>query len=204
MDFSPLGLAPLVLPAGVVGTAYSSTLGASGGTAPYSYQLAAGSGLPPGLTLSPTGTLSGTPLYPGLFQVGIAATDSAARTITKPYVVTIDNAAGQARGLGISPASVDVAYVLTGAPRRRPFRSTSLQPAGATRVTASVSGIPGATLSATSGTAPATINLILSGATFGVGTYAGVIARRRAGFHQRLHGHPGGDHRGPRRAAPTR
>ena len=41
--------------------AYSQTLSATGGTAPYSWELVSNSALPAGLTLSETGVLSGTP-----------------------------------------------------------------------------------------------------------------------------------------------
>ncbi len=50
------------LPDAPTGIAYSQTLAATGGGgAPYSWALATGSSLPPGLTLSSTGTISGTP-----------------------------------------------------------------------------------------------------------------------------------------------
>ena len=48
------------LPSGMVGTPYSQTLTASGGTAPYTWSIASG-GLPPGLSLSSGGVLSGAP-----------------------------------------------------------------------------------------------------------------------------------------------
>jgi hypothetical protein len=48
------------LPAGVAGTAYSTTLAVSGSTAPYVWSLAAGS-LPSGLSLSTNGVISGMP-----------------------------------------------------------------------------------------------------------------------------------------------
>lgn len=48
------------LPAGAVGAAYSQTLKADSGTAPYTWTLASGS-LPPGLGLSSGGVISGTP-----------------------------------------------------------------------------------------------------------------------------------------------
>ena len=54
-----LTIAPIYLAVATVGTAYSSQLTASGGTAPYSFSVVAGS-LPAGLTLSSGGLISGT------------------------------------------------------------------------------------------------------------------------------------------------
>jgi hypothetical protein len=48
------------LTGGTVGTAYSQTLTASGGTAPYTWTIVSGT-LPAGLTLSTRGVISGTP-----------------------------------------------------------------------------------------------------------------------------------------------
>ena len=173
--FSPLAVSHWSLPAGVVGTPYSQTLTGSGGTAPYNFQLAAWGSLPPGLLLSTSGTLSGTPLYPGYFKVSIIVNDSASHTLHRNLMLAVDNAAGQAPAIGLGTAAVNVNYVLSGpAPAAVPIQVTSSS--GNQPFTAMVSGIPGATLSATSGTTPATINLILSGITVGVGTRAGVIA----------------------------
>jgi len=52
------------LPGATVGTSYSTTLTASGGSGTKSWTIAAGS-LPAGLSLSPTGVLSGTPTTSG-------------------------------------------------------------------------------------------------------------------------------------------
>ncbi|MBH8559022.1 putative Ig domain-containing protein [Hymenobacter negativus] len=68
-------VAPTSLPGGTRGTAYSQTITASGGTAPYSYAITAGA-LPSGLTLSSTGTLSGTPAASGSFTFTVTATDA--------------------------------------------------------------------------------------------------------------------------------
>ena len=68
-------LTPSSLPAGAIGTAYSQTLSGGGGTAPYSFGLTAGA-LPAGLTLSPTGTLSGTPSVAGASSFTIRSTDA--------------------------------------------------------------------------------------------------------------------------------
>lgn len=57
------------------GGASSFQFQASGGTAPYSYSLAAGS-LPVGVSFSSAGVLSGTPTVPGNYNMTIRATDS--------------------------------------------------------------------------------------------------------------------------------
>jgi hypothetical protein len=80
------------LPTGKVGVPYSTTLQASGGTTPYLW-LVTGGFLPPGLRLDPkTGVLSGRPLKPCSFKVGITVTDSsgpARESLTEQYTITI-------------------------------------------------------------------------------------------------------------------
>ncbi len=68
-------VSPNTLPAATVGQAYSQTLTAFGGTAPYTYIVSSGS-LPAGLSLSPGGVLSGAPTAGGLSNLTITATDS--------------------------------------------------------------------------------------------------------------------------------
>ncbi|WP_295215675.1 putative Ig domain-containing protein [uncultured Brevundimonas sp.] len=75
-------VAPTTLPTGSAGTAYSQSLSASGGTAPYSYAVTAGA-LPTGLTLSAVGLLTGTPTAGGSFTFTVTATDSS--TGSGPY-----------------------------------------------------------------------------------------------------------------------
>jgi len=69
-----------------VGTAYNFTFQASGFPTP-TFAVTSG-GLPPGLTLSPIGVISGTPTSPGSFTAIITATNStgtvATETITMP------------------------------------------------------------------------------------------------------------------------
>ncbi|GAB3385469.1 hypothetical protein GCM10027432_18220 [Lysobacter fragariae] len=89
-----VSLAPAAGPLvdGTIGTAYSQTFTASGGSAPYSYALTAGA-LPAGLTLSATGVLSGTPTEFGAFSFSVTATDSSTGsgpyTTTNAYTLTI-------------------------------------------------------------------------------------------------------------------
>ncbi len=73
-DDVPVTVSPATLPNGTV-AAYSQTLSASGGVAPYSFSVSAGA-LPAGLTLSSGGVLSGTPTAGGTFNFTVTATDS--------------------------------------------------------------------------------------------------------------------------------
>jgi large repetitive protein len=68
-------LSPLTAGSGTVGVAYSRTFTASGGTAPYTFGVTNGA-LPPGLTLTAAGVLSGTPTTSGLFTFTIRGTDA--------------------------------------------------------------------------------------------------------------------------------
>ncbi|MCW2038080.1 uncharacterized protein with beta-barrel porin domain [Xanthomonas arboricola] len=121
-------VAPSALPTATRGTAYSQTLSASGGTAPYTYTLSAGS-LPAGLTLASNGTLSGTATTEGSFTVTVRATDAGNFTGDQAYSLTVAapnlalpasnlpaGTAGQAYTAAISPATGGTApysYALT-------------------------------------------------------------------------------------------
>jgi hypothetical protein len=64
------------LASGVVGTAYSAALQASGGTGSLIWNLASGSSLPAGLSLSAAGAISGTPTAAGTSTFTVKVTDS--------------------------------------------------------------------------------------------------------------------------------
>jgi hypothetical protein len=68
-------VATLAAPNGQLGTAYSLQLQAVGGTAPYTWTLDSGS-LPPGLGISPSGLITGTPTALGSFTFRVKAVDS--------------------------------------------------------------------------------------------------------------------------------
>lgn len=85
-----LALAPEALPGGRVNSAYSASLQAEGGTAPYGFTVTKGD-LPNGLRLAEDGTLSGTPLDPGSFEVTITATDRYGFTGSRDYVIAIED-----------------------------------------------------------------------------------------------------------------
>lgn len=64
------------LPNGTVGTAYSYTFAAAGGTTPYTWALANGTTLPTPLTLSSAGVVSGTPATQGTTSFDVSVTDN--------------------------------------------------------------------------------------------------------------------------------
>lgn len=74
-DDVPVTVSPGTLPNGTVAAAYSQTITASGGAAPYTFAATAGA-LPAGLSLSPAGVLSGTATAGGTFNFTATATDS--------------------------------------------------------------------------------------------------------------------------------
>ena len=79
---------------GTVGTAYSSTITATGGLVPYTFSLAVPGTLPPGLSLASSApnaaTLSGTPTTAGAYSFTVNAHDFlSANTGSRAYTVTI-------------------------------------------------------------------------------------------------------------------
>jgi hypothetical protein len=76
------------LPAGLVGTGYSQAIATGGAVPPYSFSLTLGV-LPPGLSLSSTGILLGTPTASGPFTFTVTATDSGGCTASKVFSLTI-------------------------------------------------------------------------------------------------------------------
>jgi hypothetical protein len=72
-----------------VGTAYTSSLGISGGSSPFTYSISSGS-LPPGLTLnSTTGVISGTPTTPGSYTFTSKVVDSNGITDTTTCTIIV-------------------------------------------------------------------------------------------------------------------
>ena len=76
-------------PSGTVGTAYTDTLTAAGGTTPYTFSVSAGT-LPAGLTLNAsTGVVSGTPTTAGTSSFTVKVTDAKSATATFATSITI-------------------------------------------------------------------------------------------------------------------
>jgi putative Ig domain-containing protein len=74
------------LPSGTINVPYVGVqFGASGGNSPYTFTLASGAILPPGLVFSAGGDLTGTPTAQGTYTFGVTVTDS---TMPTPAVIT--------------------------------------------------------------------------------------------------------------------
>ena len=104
-----IAVAPASLPAATAGAAYSQNLSASGGTAGYTFAVTAGA-LPPGMTLSSAGVLSGTPTAGGDFNFSVRARDSSTGTgapfdATVAYTLTVAKAVQTLTFPAQSPAS---------------------------------------------------------------------------------------------------
>ncbi len=84
----PVQITTTSLPGGQVQTAYSATLAATGGLAPYTWSLFSGL-LPTGLTLQANGTLSGTPTLAGTFPFIVQVRDAAGQTASATFSLNI-------------------------------------------------------------------------------------------------------------------
>lgn len=143
-----------------VGTAYSQSIGETGGTAPFTYTVTSGS-LPPGLTLNSTsGVISGTPTgsSSGQFTFTVTVKDSSSPGLSasQQYTISLQVPVPPLTITTVSPlpnASAGIAYTTsiaaTGGVTPYTFsldQSSALLPAGlsfsATSTSATISGIP--------------------------------------------------------------
>ena len=89
VSYPKLTVTTTSLPGGLVNTPYSSSLGASGGSGSgYSWQVLTGA-LPVGVTLSTSGSLSGTPTATGTSSFTVQVTDSVHNTATQALSIQI-------------------------------------------------------------------------------------------------------------------
>jgi hypothetical protein len=83
-----MAIGPASLPKGKAGHEYTAALTADGGTGPYQWSMTAGS-LPGGLTLSPDGTITGTPDTTGTYKFTVTVTDSSNPALTASKSKTV-------------------------------------------------------------------------------------------------------------------
>ncbi|GAB2573510.1 putative Ig domain-containing protein [Dyella jejuensis] len=107
-------VAPTSLPDGTQTLAYSQQLTAGGGKPAGSYTFAASGSLPPGVTLSSSGLLSGTPTATGTFNFTVTATDSSPSpgpySGSQTYALKVDPDLPQFTTASLNPGTADVNY----------------------------------------------------------------------------------------------
>ena len=91
------------LPNASQSVAYSQALTATGGTSPYSWSVSSGT-LPTGLSLSSSGTLSGTPTVAGAFPFTVAVKDAASASASASLSINVVTAAAPSVSIS-SPAN---------------------------------------------------------------------------------------------------
>ena len=79
---------PTVLPSASDNVAYSATLTATGGVAPYTWSVTAGT-LPPGLVISTGGVISGTPTVTGSYVFSVQVQDSTSLAASQPFSLAV-------------------------------------------------------------------------------------------------------------------
>ncbi|MBL8219510.1 MAG: putative Ig domain-containing protein, partial [Bryobacterales bacterium] len=123
------------LPNGTVGTAYSFTLGARGGTTPYRWRVRDGL-LPDGLAAVDSGVISGTPARSGRFTATVEVTDAAGLTATGEIIINVNAPLlriTSATSLPVATAGVNYSFTAAAAGGTPPYRwSLNGAPAGLT------------------------------------------------------------------------
>jgi hypothetical protein len=147
-------ITPSALASATVGSAYSAPLNAVGGSAPYLWSVASGS-LPPGLSLSSSGLISGTPTQAMTASFTVEARDAFDCAATRLYTLVVN-----CPSLGITPATLSSAY----------YGSAYSQQLAAS------GGIGPYTWSVIAGTPPGGITLSSSGLLSGTSTVYGTAS----------------------------
>ncbi len=137
---------PATLPNPTPGVAYSQTLTASGGIAPYSFALSSGS-LPAGLTLGSGGALTGTATEVGSFNFTVTTTDSFSQVGSRAYTLVVG-----APTLTVSPAAGTLtapygsaytqSFTTSGSPGPHTYVLTGALPTGLNFSGSTLSGTP--------------------------------------------------------------
>jgi subtilisin-like proprotein convertase family protein len=106
-----LSSTPSTLPSGTIGSAYSATINASGGTANYTFALKSGSSLPAGLSMAANGAITGTPTGPeATTNFTVVATDNYGCTGEATFSIGIDCNTLVVTPTSLASGSVGVAY----------------------------------------------------------------------------------------------
>src|SRR5205823_3952035 len=106
---APLSVSPGSLANGTVGTAYSQTLTATGGSGGNTWTVSAGS-LPAGLTLSSGGVISGNPSAAGTSHFTGQVRDSSGATASNTFSILVNPAPLSVSTASLANGTVGAAY----------------------------------------------------------------------------------------------
>jgi hypothetical protein len=148
---SNIALSPATLPSTSPGAAYSQAITASGGTPPYTFAVSAGS-LPPGLSLSAAGALTGAATAGGAFSFTVQASETGGCAGTRAYTIVVNCPVLSVNPVFLPDGAVGAAY-----------SATLTCPAGLAPLSFTVSA----------GSLPAGLTLSAAGALTGTPTTAG-------------------------------
>ena len=115
----PVAFVTTSLPEGLAGVPYRAAIEARGGLPPYRFRVARGK-LPPGLSLSADGTVSGTPGKAGKAKATIEASDSQGNPASRSFTVVI------AKGVQVATKSLPKAKA--GSPYSATLKATAGRP----------------------------------------------------------------------------
>ena len=158
-----LAINPITLPTGVVGSAYSATVTATGGNAPYTFTA---TGLPAGLSITSGGQITGTPTAAGPATIVVTATDSTSPTkltATASLPITISGAVAittTSLPNGTVGSGYNFTVAATGGTAPYTFTASglpaglSISPAGVISGTPTANGTASVTLTVTDSTNP--------------------------------------------------
>ena len=149
----PLAISSASLASGTQGAAYSQSLQATGGTPVYTWSVTSGA-LPAGVTLSPSGVLSGTPTAFGTFPFAVTVADAGSPAQTRSLSTSIV----------IAPTALAITTTSLAAGTKSTYYSQNLQVTG---------GTPAYAWSITAGGLPAGLGLTSSGLLSGAPSVSG-------------------------------
>ncbi len=108
VNATAFAISPTSLPNVANGTAYNQQLTTTGGTGTVTFAVTSGS-VPPGLTFSNTGSLTGVPTTAGTSNFIVTATDSASHTATQAYAIQVSPTITFGT-TSLPPSTIGVAY----------------------------------------------------------------------------------------------
>jgi uncharacterized protein (TIGR03437 family) len=110
---SPLTITTTTLPNGMPNQPYSAQVNASGGQPPYYFYFDETSNIPPGLSISESGLISGIPTQIGSYRVTVVVYDTNEDSVTRRYTIIIGDPLRFLTPVDLPPATAGMGYFQT-------------------------------------------------------------------------------------------